>query len=396
MKKFSMLVALVVVASWSVIQAQQPEPSVTPSVSSQATDTQPRYLLETYITPHLGPSYQLVRGPKEKSGSAFFSRFIRTDAQPESGRSPIRSVKLEPLFNGETADVRVTVLRGNDGYEEEELVHVYQVAVGEQKSLTHLRQFGIEPFLIRLLDAAPTLPPTPDFQNFTKSIQIVSVRREHTPMSAYRIRLRNLSDKSVSALKVAVTSDGLEGPIALPDSSHGRVLIDPGGLTDVYIPVVVAVPKGTTYVPGTAASHTINIRSVSFTDLSFEGELERACSVEAQAIGRRVWLTSMIAFIDQELATSNFDNQLEAAKRFNVRLSTLRQRLDESERNKPSSVSPNCPKPGKEATLIARQRNLLLLREVDQFIADNPAPPVTFKSWLEEKRTSYAAWLARF
>jgi hypothetical protein len=391
MKKLSILVAIVVVASWSVIQAQQPQE---PSVSSQPTDNKPRYLLETYITTQLGPSYFAVNGPKERPNTMYFPRFIRTDAQPESGRPPIIRVKLVPLFNGETADVKVTVLRGNEGYEEEDPVHVYQLAVGEQKSLTHLRQHGIEPFLIRLLDATLPLPPEPDFKNFTKSIEIVKVRREHTPMPAYRITLRNLSDKSVSALRVDVTSHGEEGPITLPDGSEGRSLIDPGGLIDVYIPVIVAVRKGTAYVPGTLDSHTINIRSVSFTDLSFEGEVDRACSFEAQLIGKRLWLKSMIAFIDQELATSNFDNQIETAKQFNEKLSKIRQRLDESERNQTSTVSPSCPKPAKEATLTARGMNLILLREVDQFIADNAAP-MTFKSWLEEKRASYAAWLAR-
>ena len=386
------MVAIVVVASWSVIQAQQPQQ---PSVSSQPADTKKKYLLETYITPQLGPSYFAVNGPKEKPNTMYCPRFVRTDSQPEPGRTPIRAVRLEPLFNGETADIRVSVVRGIEGYEEEDSVQFYQLAVGEQKSLSHLRQLGIEPFLVRLLDANPLLPSQPDFQNFTKSIEIVSVRREHTPMPAYRITVRNVSDKSVSALKVDVTSDGQEGPIALPDGGEGRALIDPGGRIDVYIPVLVAVPKENTYVPGTRASHTINIRSVSFTDLSFEGELDRACSFEAQVMGKRLWLKSMITFIDQELATSNFDNQIETAKRFNEKLSAIRQRFDESERNKDSSVSPTCPKPAKDATLIARQMNLLLLREVDQFIADNPAPPMTFKSWLEEKRTRYTAWLAR-
>ena len=392
MKKLSKLAAIVVVACCPFIQAQQ---SQEPSVSSQPTDKKTKYLLETYIVPQLGPSYFAVNGTKEKLSSMYVSRFLRTDAQPESGRTPIRGVKLEPLFNGETAEVRVSVLRGNEGFEEEEFVHVYQLAVGEQKSLSHLRQFGIEPFLVRLLDADPPLPPQPDFKNFTKSIEIVSVRREHTPMSAYRITLRNLSDKSVSALKVDVTSEGQEGPIALPDTSAWGALVSPGGMIDVYIPVIVAVPNGKGYVPGTLASHTINIRSVSFTDLSFEGEVDRACSFEAQTMGRRLWLKGIIAFIDQELETSNFENQLEAAKRFGERVSTLRFKLDEHERNKDSSVSPNCAKPAKEATLTERGMNLLLLRDVDRFISDPPAPSVSFKSWLEEKHAFYSTWLAR-
>jgi hypothetical protein len=49
MKKLSTLVAIVVIASWSVVRAQQPQE---PSVSSQPTDKISRYLLETYITPH--------------------------------------------------------------------------------------------------------------------------------------------------------------------------------------------------------------------------------------------------------------------------------------------------------------------------------------------------------
>ena len=395
MKKLSMLMAMIlVIASWSIVKAQQPEPS-TPSLSAQATDTKGRYLLETYITLKLGPSYFAVNGPKEKPNTAFYPRFLRTDAQPEPGRLPIRFVKIVPHFNGETADIRVSVLRGNEGYEEEEFLHTYQLAVGEQKSLTHLRQVGIEPFLVRLVDATLPLPAEPEFKNFTKSIEIVSVRREHTPMPAYRITLRNLSDKSVSGLKVDVTSDGEEGPITLPDGPEGRALVDPGGLVDIYLPVIVAVRKAANYAPGTPGSNTINIRNVSFTDLSFEGEENQACSFEAQVIGERIWLRSMIAFIDQELATSNFEDQIEAAKQFNEKLSKIRQRLDESERDKPSSVSPNCPKPAKEATIAARQRNLLLLREVDQFIVAPPAPPVTFKSWLEEKRSRYTAWLAR-
>ena len=392
MKRLTKLAAIVVVACCSVIQAQQPQE---PSVSSQPSDKKTKYLLETYVTPQLGPGYQLVRGPNESSGFAVISSFVRTDEQPESGRTPILGVKLEPQFNGVTAEVRVTVLRGNEGFEEEDLVHVYQLAVGEQKSLSHLRKLGIEPFLVRLLEADPPLPSQPDFQNFTKSIEIVSVRREHTPMSAYRITLRNLSDKTVSALKVDVTSEGKQGPIALPDGTAGGALISPGGMADVYIPVIVALPNGKGYVPGTRASHTINIRSVSFTDLSFEGEVDRACLFEAQTMGRRLWLKDIIAFIDQELATPNFENQLDAAKRFTEKASALRFKLDEIERNKDSSVSPNCAKPAKVATLTARELNLLLLRDVDRFISDSPAPAVTFKSWLEEKRAFYSTWLSR-
>ena len=394
MKKISLLLAIVVIASWSVVRAQPQESSVPPSVSSQTSDINRKYILEIYVLPKIGPTYLLVGGPQYKPGSAFFPRFIRIAAEPQ-GRLPITSIKLEPQFDGKVADVKVTLIRGEGAELEEQLLHVYQLVPGEQKSLTHMRDFGIEPFHIKLLDAVPPLPPEPSIQNFTKSIEIVKVRRENKPMSAYGITLRNLSEKSVSALKVDLTSDRQEGPATLPDDDEGRPLIEPGGETDLWIPVTVSVRNGTDYVPGTAASHTINIRSVVFTDLSFEGNQEQGCSYHAKAIGERLWLKGIISFLDKEIANTASNDQIEAAKQFKIRVSALRFTLYETERNENSPVSPTCPKPTNYATSTARQLNMLLLGEVDRFIADNPAPPVTFKSWLEEKRKRYTGWLAR-
>jgi hypothetical protein len=390
MKKLS-IVVIVVIASWSFANAQEPQK---PTVS-QAADTKVSYLLEVYITPKLEPTYSLVQGAKYENGSEYYSRFIRTGEQPQSGKLPIIAVKFQSHVIGEAAELRVSVMRGVDSYDEEELVHVYPLALGEQQQLTHLRRFGIEPFLVRLLNTTPPVPPEPTLLNFTKSLEFVRVRRHSKPMPAYWIRLRNRSEKSVSALRLDVTSDGQEGPAALPDSDAGRPFIEPGGEAEVYIPVVIAVKNGTTYVPGTANSYTINIRSVTFTDLSFEGEQEQRCSVQSLEMGERVWLKVLLPFLDQEIAKSGSSDQLDAAKQFQTRVSALRYTLDEAEQDKASSVSATCPKLARHAISAANQRSQQLVREVDRFIEEKLSPSTTFKSWLEEKRASYAAWLAR-
>ncbi len=66
-----MLVAIVVIVSWSVVRAQQPQE---PSVSSQPTDKKSRYLLETYITPQLGPTYLLISGVQKRGQVPVFTR----------------------------------------------------------------------------------------------------------------------------------------------------------------------------------------------------------------------------------------------------------------------------------------------------------------------------------
>ena len=391
MKKLSILV-VVVIASWSVVNAQEPQK---PTVSSQAADTKVGYLLEVYITPKLEPAYSLVQGAKYDNGSEYYPRFIRTGDQPQSSKLPIIAVKFQSHVTEEAAELRVSVMRGVDSYDEEEFVHVYPLTVGEQQQLTHLRRYGIEPFLVRLLNTTPPVPPEPTLLNFTKSLEFVRVRRHSKPMPAYWVRLRNRSDKAVSALRLDVTSDGQEGPAALPDSDAGRPFIEPGGEAEVYIPVVIAVKNGTTYVPGTANSYTINIRSVIFTDLSFEGEQEQRCSVQSLEMGERVWLKGLLPFLDQEIAKSDSSDQLDTAKQFQTRVSALRYTLDEAEQDKASSVSATCPKLAKQAISTARQRSQHLIREVDRFIEEKLSPSTTFKSWLEEKRASYAAWLAR-
>lgn len=380
--------AIVVIVSLSVVKAQQPEPSVA------TADTSSRLLLELYVPPETSPTYLSVDGPY-KIGSAFISRFARIDGAPSSGGLPINSIKLETQFDGKVAHVKVSLRRGEGANLEEQLLHVYQLGPGEQKPLTHMREVGIEPFQIKLLDTASPLPPEPSVQNHTKSIEFVRVTRENKPMSAYRVTLRNVSEKSVFALKVDLTSDGQEGASALPDSDEGRPLLDAGKEIELYIPVAVAVRNGANYVPGTAAYHTINIRSVVFGDLSFEGERDQACTFHAQAIGERLWLKGILPVLDQEIAKTDSNDQIAAARQFRERVSTLRFTLDETERNLDSPVSSSCPKPAKYATSLARQQNLWLLRDVDQFMANTPAPPVTFKSWLEEKRKRYAGWLAR-
>jgi hypothetical protein len=385
MKKLLMLVAIFVIVSSSVVQAQEPETPV-------ATSSQ--YLLEIYVLPRLGPTYLSIDGPY-KISSAYFPRFVRIDGAPDSGRLPITSIKLETKFDGKVAEVKVTLLRGEGADREDQLLHVYQFGRGEQKTLTHMREVGIEPFQIKLLEAASPLPPEPSVQNSTKSIEVGRITRENKPMSAYRVTLRNVSEKSIFALKVDLTSDGQEGPSTLPDSDEGRPLLDPGKEIELYIPVAVSVRNGANYVPGTAATQTINVRSVVFGDLSFEGEQDQACTFHAQAIGERLWLKGIIPVLDQEIAKSDANDQIAAATQFREKVSALRFTFDESEQNLDSPVSSSCPKPAKYATSLARQQNLWLLHDVDQFIASTPAPPVTFKSWLEEKRKRYAGWLAR-
>jgi len=347
-------------------------------------------LLEIVFNPTMPPAYSNVNGPTELGKWMAVSRFVRVPGV-EQPTPPVRMVKLEPQFNGETAAVRVTLIRGTTGIDREDLVGIYHVGVGEQKTLNELRDVGIEPFKISLLNTVPPLPPSPSFKNDTKAIEIVSVRAENSPNPAYVLTLRNLSDKPVSALGLDQTFDGRPGPTSLFRGDEGRPLIAAGGTVEQYVHALMPRPTPTGFAPSAATAITIHIRTAVFSDLSYEGDVNDACFMEVSGLGRRAWLTQALSLLDEQLA-QNFTDQLGAARQFKDKVEAWRYEGDSS---KTSSVSPTCPNlaPGISTSAVALK--LIMLRDLNQIINQRSGPPVNFRAWLETRQSTYKAWLSR-
>ena len=389
-----MLAAIVVVASSCFVIAQDRKPLQVPSVPDTAAINASTLLLE--IDPRTPPyGYSEIAGPGETPKWAWISRsriaFIPGRVAPPG--KPIQAVRFESVVNGEMVDVKVTVLRGSQGFEQEDLVGVYQLAVGEQKRITDLDRFAIQPFRIRVTNSLPPLPPPATFNNLTKALEIASVQMENLPRPAYKLTFRNVSEKIIRAVKVNTTTDGRPGETILYQGEDGRAFLQPGGSVERRLVVIRSVPTATGTAPGTPAVVIINIRTVIFDDLSFEGEKESACLMESSMMSGRFFLKQVLALLDQELEKPNSDHVV-AAKQFKEKVSALSSDFEESERNKDSSVAVGCPKPAVAATTIANGMKVDLVREVAR-IANATSAPINFKAWMEEKRARYSAWLAR-
>ena len=385
-----MLAAIIVALSSCVVVAQDQKPLQIPSEKGPINAS--TLLLE--IDPRTPPpGYSEIAGPGETPKWVWLSK---SRLAPIPGREPppgkpIQAVRLESVVNGEMIDVKVTVLRGSQGFEQEDLVGVYQLAVGEQKRITDLDRFAIQPFRIRVTNSLPPLPPPPTFNNLTKAIEIASVQMENLPRPAYKLTFRNVSDKTIRAVKVDTTTDGRRGESIMYQGEDGRAFLQPGGSADRRLAVIRSVPTATGTAPGTPSVVIINIRTVIFDDLSFEGDMAAACMIESSAVSGRFWLKQVLALLDQELEKPNSDHVV-AAKHFKEKLSALSVDFEESERNKPSSVAPGCAKPAIVATKMANGMKVDLVREVERITS---ASALNFKSWMEEKRARYSAWLAR-
>lgn len=393
MKKLTLLAASVlVIVSTCVATAHAQKPIPEPSVSPKIDVT--RLLLQITENPSFPPGYSEINSPGETLKWVWVTRFVKIPGRQVHGK-PIRAIRFEPVFNGETVDVKVTVLRGESkGFEQEDLVGVYQVGIDEQRTINELDRFGIEPITISIANTVSPLPPPPAFENLTKAVEIVSVQAENIPRPAYKIALRNVSDKSILAVKVESFNEGRRALSALLQGEDNRVYLAPGGVSERRLHASKTEKTSAGYAPGTPSSVTISIRTVVFDDLSFEGEQETACTIEGFVMGRRFWLKQVLALLDQELSKPNTDN-VEAAKQFKEKLSALSFDLEESELNKPSAVARECRKPAQGATVIMNGMKVDLVRELERIVSSQPAQPINFKQWMEERRTRYSAWLAR-
>jgi len=378
----------------SLVTAQQQTPTLQPSGNRKAAETPTQLLLEVNYNPAVGPGYSTVNGPEVKPKWIWMTKFIRIPGVKTAG-PPIHAVKLESQFNGETADVRVTLFRGETDFDQEDLVAVYHLGVGEQRTIKELRAYGIEPFRIKLLNTVPPLPPPPSFENLTQTIDIASVRFENVPQPAYVVTFRNSSDKSVLALRIEVKRDGKAALVTLFHAEDGQPIIEPGGTADRYIAVTKAQATGAgDYEPGTASANTLVLRSAVFADLSFEGDVQAACEIESFRMGRRVWLRHVLPLLDEELQRPVNDH-IEAARQFKEKMSALQYEFTESERNQVSSVSTACKKPVETAQMMTRTLKLKILRDLDEIITKRPSPPINFRNWLAAHQVDYKAWLAR-
>ena len=391
MKKLFTMATLLVIASWSVVNAQQQAPSLKLSTpAAPRAEGPPPLLLEIVANPALPPGYSSVNGPTELGKFVLIPHFVRVPGSSQPS-PPVRWVKVEPQFNGETAAVRVTLLRGSKGIEQEDVVGIYRLGIGETKTLDVLRAVGIEPFTITLLDTVPPLPPPPALVNETKSIEIVSVRAENSPSPAYIITLRNLSEKNVWGVGVDLTYDGRPATVGFLEADEDRPLIEPGGVVEKYVRVLMSRHTPTGYVPSAASAITLRLRSVVFSDLSYEGEVKDACIIESGSFGRKAYLTQALSLLDSQLAAETVTDNVEAAKQFKEKVEALRYEVDA----KASAVSPGCQDVAQHVLDTANFEKLLMLRDLDQIINTRPRPPFSFRAFMETRRTKYKAWLAR-
>src|SRR5688572_14549326 len=313
---------------------------------AQETASQPtRLALEVNYFPGRPPGYQAVQRRAEGSW-VWYSRFARVDA-PNAPRNATFAVHLHSYLEQDTVRVVVSLLSGEKGPENKRQIAEYVLRETEKITVEELRQFGIQPFEIKLIRLAPTLGPVPSvvFKEIQSLLLVKAIANDST-LPSFQISLRNQSDKDVMALAVNVTRSADREMTSMPRGVEGSPLIEAGRVKELQI---AAPLRGREtiggYEPFTSANQRIEITTVIFADGTFEGDPSGAASIKSIHASEKAELLRLIPLLEH--AMSSTEDVTDALKNLehNVRFPGNDTR-NATDRNASNSSKTELPEPG--------------------------------------------------
>lgn len=346
------------------------------------------------------PAYQAVAGSAAEKKWAWYSLFNRTpNFQAPAGSLPVKAVKIIPYLNVDTVEVQVSVFKGVDRFEREEMVGVYFIRENERLTLKDLKKFGVEPFEIAVVRVAPSASALPTIANKTNSLQVTSVEPNFSTLPTYKIRFLNSSDKAVIAFALETSVDGQKRLQGLPQGEEDKPLIEPGGTFEKEMSSVIEQKQFSDgQVPPAQPNQTFTITAVNFADGSYEGDPHAAAQFRAFSVGRKVQLRRIIPLLEK---AARSDAQISVFKELHSQIAALSREIDENSSAELLKEFPMLSDKEKSdlrmmASVSAHGFAVDARKQLDIFTNNNPTPDAdTIRKWLEEKINSYRNRLTR-
>ncbi len=180
------------------------------------------------------PSYQAVPWASAQRGWVWYGRFGRVAGwQLPAGAQPIRAVRIVPFLDEDAVRMTVSVLRGEKFHDAEDTVGSYSARENETITILELKDFGVEPFQIKVVRVAPLAPALPAIVNHTKSLEVVGIESIVSTLPTYKVTLRSLSDKNIYAMQINVQEGDKRQLTGMPQGKEGEPLIKAGALFEL-------------------------------------------------------------------------------------------------------------------------------------------------------------------
>jgi hypothetical protein len=374
-----------------------------PTATGQQIPAQPTNLvLEVYYHQNEAPLYITVPPADSEPGGMWSVRFRRVPGwKTPAGSLPVRAVNVQTIQAGDRVRVWVSVFVGLKGLEQEDRIAAYSLREGEKITVGEVTKVGVEPFelaLVRVGLGGGNLPPV---ISKAKSIELVTIRGNLSTLPSYRVALRNLSARNVSALFICVGQDVRTQITSMPQGEAGGPLILAGDVSEFDEPAVTtAAPTPGGYQPLTAANQTIEISTAVFDDGSFEGEIGPAILFRGFVKGRKIQLGRLVGLFQVALRDNNPEPQ-SALDLLRNNIAALGIEADPAAVQEAMSEFPSLKK-GSEPRLRSPIQIAMTgirkdaLDDLQRFRISNPkVDSSSFRAWLTESEKRYETWLSR-
>jgi hypothetical protein len=168
----------------------------------------------------------------------------------------------------------------------------YLIREGETARATELSQFGIEPFEMKVISAAPAVLKPGEGPRILNNTTALKVERLEKRLDSYSIWLKNISSKDIIVYSV---SSGNLGHVS-SSIRFGRPAIAPGATSpEVYMSASDVEQRGVT------------ISLAIFSDRTFEGDAKLAIKFLAQDEGVKTQAPYVLRMIEQTLKVDDSD-----------------------------------------------------------------------------------------
>jgi hypothetical protein len=374
-------------------------------VSAQQVPDGPTGLaLEVTFYPGRQPAYEPVPGPNSKPSGAWFALFARTSSwQPPPGARPLEAVRVISRVEGEAARVTVSILSGDKALENEQPVGNYLVHETEKIKIDDLKQFGIEPFEVKLIRVNANVPAVPPvILKGVESVAVINAMPKETTLPQYRIILRSQSNKNILALGWDVVAGGKVQLTAKPRGIDGQPLIPAG--KEYWLTVgapnrAQATPGG--YVPTAPSDQEIQIKGAVFDDGTFEGDESTAAVVFGFLAGEKMELPRLIPLLEGALNSGDTDLQ-NGLKNLEAQVSAVGSDAEPATVHSLATRFPKASGPGGREIKVAIEVSATtlkanLLKDIHQMQNDESRRITAdlYRVWLTKMKYRYEKWLSR-
>lgn len=261
------------------------------SAQTPQSGTPAKLSLRVAIGPRGEPSFYPLPDEDGRGSGASYGIGQLASAGPLSG-PPVDTVTVKFVREGSGARVVIYVNRGSG--ESRESIKLAECVLGEWQECeaTQLAAYGVEPFHLSVVRRAEVELVPPSVYNRTKAVEVGEIKI-HPEAPSFELVLRNASDKDVRAVEIEEYRGMMpKGPPPMYDWKS-MAPVKPGKTWSVTLEFGwngKATQEGHAVEP----PDRVHIRSVLFTDGTYEGDSFFAAHAEALREGRRVQLRRVL------------------------------------------------------------------------------------------------------